>query len=234
VRRAWLAVAIVIAVAGCGSSTSKNSQTSTAAGSATSAAAGSAAPAGCRTVPVPAPKGPQHIPPPKLKLDPNRTYTVTVVTNCGTFAFNLDVKQSPKTSASIDYLVKRGFYNGLTFHRVAQGFVIQGGDPIGDGSGGPGYTVVEAPPPNTQYVQGDVAMAKTEAEPPGASGSQFFVVTGANVTQSAGLTPDYALAGKVISGIGVVEKIGSLPTTPPGDGMPSPSVVMSSVTVASH
>ena len=76
------------------------------------------------------------------------------VTNCGTFAFNLDVKRSPKTSASIDYLVRRGFYNGLTFHRVAEGFVIQGGDPIGDGSGGPGYTVVEAPPPNTQYVAG--------------------------------------------------------------------------------
>ena len=147
---------------------------------------------------------------------------------------HLDVKQSPKTSASIDYLVKRGFYNGLTFHRVAEGFVIQGGDPMGNGSGGPGYTVVEAPPPSTQYVQGDVAMAKTEIRASRRLGSQFFVVTGANVTQSAGLTPAYALAGKVTSGIGVVKQIGSLPTNPPGDGMPSPSVVMSSVKVASH
>jgi peptidyl-prolyl cis-trans isomerase B (cyclophilin B) len=157
-----------------------------------------------------------------------------VVTNCGTFAFALDVRQSPKTAASIYYLVKRGFFDGLTFHRVVPGFVIQGGDPAGNGSGDPGYTVVEPPPPNTQYVRGDVAMAKAGTQPSGASGSQFFVVTGANVTQSAQLTPDYALAGKVVSGIDVVERIGSLPVSPPGDGMPTPAVVMSSVTVSSR
>jgi cyclophilin family peptidyl-prolyl cis-trans isomerase len=241
VLRAWLAVAIVTGLAGCGSSSTSPSSTSTAAagsttstaaggGSGTTSAPGSASPAGCRAVPVPAPKGPQHLPPPNVKLDPSRTYTVTVVTNCGTFAFDLAVKQSPKTSASIDYLVGRGFYNGLTFHRVAAGFVIQGGDPLGNGSGGPGYSVVEAPPAGTQYVRGVVAMAKTETDPPGASGSQFFVVTGPNV----GLPPDYAVAGKVVSGIGVVERIGSLPTSPPGDGMPTPSVVMSKVTVSSR
>ena len=183
---------------------------------------------------VPPPKGPQHLAAPRVKLAPGRTYTVTVVTNCGTFAFALDVRQSPKTSASIYSLVKRGFFDGLTFHRVAAGFVIQGGDPAGNGTGGPGYTVVEAPPANTQYVRGDVAMAKTGSQPPGASGSQFFIVTGANVTQSAGLTPDYALAGKVVSGIDVVERIGALPTNPPGDGAPTPPVVMSHVTVSSR
>jgi cyclophilin family peptidyl-prolyl cis-trans isomerase len=155
-----------------------------------------------------------------------------VATNCGTFAFTLDVKTSPKTSASFYSLVKRGFFNGLTFHRVAAGFVIQGGDPSGTGGGGPGYTVVEPPPKSTQYVQGDVAMAKTQADPAGASGSQFFVVTAANATQSAGLTPDYALVGKVVSGQNVVNAIGSLPTMPQGDGTPSPAVVMSSVTVS--
>jgi peptidyl-prolyl cis-trans isomerase B (cyclophilin B) len=230
VRRACLAVLIVIGAAGCGSSASSPTTTTT---TTTHTATASPAPAACRSVPVPPAKGQQHVPPPHLRLDPSRTYTVTVVTNCGTFAFALDVKHSPKTSASIYYLVKRGFFNGLTFHRVAAGFVIQGGDPAGNGSGGPGYTVVEPPPSNTQYVRGDVAMAKTQTDPAGASGSQFFIVTGANVTQSAGLTPDYALAGKVVSGIDVVEKIGSLPTNPPGDGMPSPSVVMSSVTVSS-
>jgi peptidyl-prolyl cis-trans isomerase B (cyclophilin B) len=185
-------------------------------------------------VAVPAPKGPQHLAPPHITLDPARTYTVTAVTNCGTFAFTLDVKQSPKTSASIYYLVKRGFYTGLTFHRVAAGFVIQGGDPLGNGTGGPGYSVVEPPPASTQYVRGDVAMAKTQTDPRGASGSQFFIVTAPNVTQSAGLTPDYALAGKVVSGIDVVEKIGSLPTNPSGDGTPSPAVVMTSVTVSTR
>jgi peptidyl-prolyl cis-trans isomerase B (cyclophilin B) len=180
----------------------------------------------------PAPKPNGHLSAPHLRLDPHRTYTVTIVTNCGTFAFSLDVAQSPKTSASFYSLVKRGFFDGLAFHRVAAGFVIQGGDPTGTGAGGPGYTVVEAPPRNTQYVLGDVAMAKTETQPAGASGSQFFIVTAPNVTQSAGLTPDYALLGKVVSGINVVEKIGSLPTNPPQDGSPTPAVVMSSVTVS--
>jgi cyclophilin family peptidyl-prolyl cis-trans isomerase len=110
--------------------------------------------------------------------------------------------------------------------------VIQGGDPTGTGAGGPGYTVVEQPPRGTQYIRGDVAMAKAASQPAGASGSQFFVVTAANATQSAGLTPDYALLGKVVSGIDVVQRIDALPTTPAGDGMPTPPVVMSSVTVA--
>ena len=186
--------------------------------------------ASCRTVSVPAPKGSPNLKAPSLRLDPAKTYTVTVATNCGTFAFTLDVKQSPKTSASIDYLVKRSFFDGLTFHRVAAGFVIQGGDPLGNGSGGPGYTVVEAPPPGTRYVRGVVAMAKTQTDPSGASGSQFFVVTGAD----AGLPPQYAVAGTVVSGIGVAEKIGSLPTNPPGDGAPTPPVVMSKVTVSTR
>jgi peptidyl-prolyl cis-trans isomerase B (cyclophilin B) len=173
----------------------------------------------------------KSLPAPHLTLDPSKTYTVTVQTNCGSFAFTLDVKGSPKTSASFYYLVKHHFFDGVSFHRVATGFVIQGGDPTGTGNGGPGYTVVEAPPQSTQYVQGDVAMAKTQAQPAGASGSQFFVVTAANATQSAGLTPDYALLGKVVSGLSVVAKIGSLPTNPPQDGTPSPAVVMSSVTV---
>jgi peptidyl-prolyl cis-trans isomerase B (cyclophilin B) len=187
---------------------------------------------GCRKVAAPAPKGPQHLPAPTLKLDESKTYTVTVQTNCGTFAFTLDVKDSPKTSASIYSLVKRGFYDGLTFHRVVAGFVIQGGDPLGDGSGGPGYQVVEPPSQNVQYIRGDVAMAKTQTDPRGASGSQFFVVTGANVTQSAGLTPDYALAGKVVSGYSTVQRIDVLPTNPPQDGAPVVPVVMSRVTVA--
>jgi peptidyl-prolyl cis-trans isomerase B (cyclophilin B) len=178
---------------------------------------------------VPAAKGAPHLAPPTLRLNPNQTYTVSVTTNCGTFAFQLNVKDSPKTSACFYSLVKRGFFDGLTFHRVATGFVIQGGDPTGTGAGGPGYTVVEPPPKNTQYVAGDVAMAKTQTQPSGASGSQFFIVTAANATQSAGLTPDYALVGKVVSGMNVVQTIGALPTTPPQDGAPNPAVVMSRV-----
>jgi peptidyl-prolyl cis-trans isomerase B (cyclophilin B) len=238
VRLLGLLVAVVLALDACGSSsthsaTTSSTPTTSASAPTSSASTQSVAAAGpCRVVPAPKPRPPQHLSPPHFQLDPSRTYTVTVVTNCGTFAFTLDVKQSPKTSASFYYLVKRRFFDDVTFHRVAAGFVIQGGDPTGTGAGGPGYTVVEAPPKDTQYVRGDVAMAKTETQPPGASGSQFFIVTTANATRSAGLTPDYALAGKVVSGLGVVEKIGVLPTNPQGDGEPTPVVVMSSVTVA--
>lgn len=231
-RRAWPILALVVGLAGCGDSHSSSTSTSATSTAAATTSTAAAAKAPCTTVEVPPPKGASHLSAPHLRLDPHRTYTVTIATNCGTFAFTLDVTQSPKTSASFYYLVKRGFFDGVTFHRVASGFVIQGGDPTGTGAGGPGYTVVEAPPRSTQYALGDVAMAKTATQPSGASGSQFFIVTAANATQSAGLTPDYALLGKVVSGIGVVEKIGSLPTNPPGDGSPTPAVVMSSVTVS--
>ena len=116
------------------------------------------------------------------------------------------MKDSPNTTASFAALVKKGFFDGLTFHRIVPGFVIQGGDPSGDGTGGPGYTTVDTPPSDAKYTKGVVAMAKGGAEPPGTSGSQFFVVTGDDV----GLPPDYALLGKVTSGIAVVEKIGKL------------------------
>jgi len=246
VRRANLILALAVGLAvaaglaGCGggsssaSTSAASAQASTPSTTASTPSATASVPAkhACRTVRVPTPKRGGHLSAPHLTLDPHRTYTVKVVTNCGTFAFTLDVAQSPKTSASFYSLVKRGFFDGLTFHRVAAGFVIQGGDPTGTGAGGPGYTVVEAPPKNTQYVLGDVAMAKTQAQPAGASGSQFFIVTAPNVTESAGLTPDYALAGKVTTGISVVEKIGALPTNPPQDGAPTTPVVMSSVTVS--
>lgn len=221
-------------MAGCGSSTHSTASTAPTASTAaagTPSSASTTAASGCHSVPTPKPHAPQNLKAPTLKLDPAKTYTVTVTTNCGTFSFVLDVRQQPKTSASVYSLVKRGFYDGLLFQRVAASFVIQGGSPIDQDAGGPGYTVVEAPPSSTQYLRGDVAMAKTAAQPSGASGSQFFVVTGANVSQSDGLTPVYALAGKVTSGQDVVDAIGALPTNPPQDGTPSPAVVMERVTV---
>ena len=139
-------------------------------------------------------------------LDESKTYEIVVDTNKGSFTFELATKTSPCTTASIAGLVQKGFFDGLTFHRIVPGFVIQGGDPAGNGSGGPGYSTVDAPPQDTQYVKGLVAMAKGGNEPAGTSGSQFFVVTGANV----GLDPDYAVLGRVTEGLDVVEKIGAL------------------------
>ena len=147
-------------------------------------------------------------------FEDGKTYDVVVDTNKGSFTFELATKTSPCTTASIAGLVKKAFFDGLTFHRIVPGFVIQGGDPAGTGSGGPGYSTVDAPPKDTQYTKGLVAMAKTAQDPPGTSGSQFFVVTGANV----GLPPDYAVLGHVTHGMDVVEKIGKLgnPSDPSG------------------
>jgi cyclophilin family peptidyl-prolyl cis-trans isomerase len=154
---------------------------------------------------------------------------VTLATNCGTIEIHLDVRQAPTTTASFAYLVKRGFYDDLTFHRVAADFVIQGGDPNGDGSGGPGYSVVEPPPSNLRYTLGTVAMAKTSVDPVGTSGSQFFIVTTAN----ASLPPQYALVGKVVGSLVGVEAISKLATNPPEDGAPLKPVVISSATLSS-
>lgn len=227
VRLVITTIAVCLLAAGltaCGGGKKKSaSSTPAASGPAASAPQGP-----CRQVAAPTPKGPQHLPKPTLKLDPSKTYTATVTTNCGTFAFTLDVKDSPKTSASFDYLAKRGFYDGLTFHRVAAGFVIQGGDPLGNGAGGPGYSIVEPPPRSVRYTRGVVAMAKAQNEPSGASGSQFYVVTG----EDAQLPPQYALLGHVVQGQSVVDAIGALPTNPPQDGMPTQPVVISKLSVA--
>jgi peptidyl-prolyl cis-trans isomerase B (cyclophilin B) len=148
-----------------------------------------------------------------------------VETSEGTFTIRLAPKVSPNTVASFEMLARKGFFDGTTFHRIVPGFVIQGGDPTGTGTGGPGYTVVDTPPPGTRYTQGVVAMAKTQSEPAGTSGSQFFVVTGADV----GLPPDYAVLGKVTSGLGTVLKIGKLGD--PQTEQPTKTVTVRKITI---
>jgi peptidyl-prolyl cis-trans isomerase B (cyclophilin B) len=159
------------------------------------------------------------------RLDPRKSYVVTARTNLGIFAFDLDVKDSPCTTASFASLVRKRFFDGTRFHRIVPGFVIQGGDPSGKGTGGPGYSVVDTPPATARYTKGVVAMAKTGAEPAGTSGSQFFVVT----SQGGVLPPDYALLGKVTRGLAVVERIGSLGNA---QEQPTRRVVIRSMTVA--
>jgi peptidyl-prolyl cis-trans isomerase B (cyclophilin B) len=160
---------------------------------------------GCKEVETPQPKR-VSLKAPKQTVRRGERLTAVVRTSCGSFEIALDTKRAPKTANSFAYLAEKGFYDDLTFHRIVPGFVIQGGDPLGSGLGGPGYTVVEKPPANLAYTKGVVAMAKSSADPPGASGSQFYVVTGAD----AGLPPEYALVGKVSKGYPVVARIGKL------------------------
>jgi peptidyl-prolyl cis-trans isomerase B (cyclophilin B) len=218
------ASASALALGACGTSATR-AGTASAADSSSSA---TGADGGCRQVSAPTPRGPQHVPPPTQALNPAKHYVVTLSTNCGAIAIQLDVKRAPRTTASFAYLVRRGFYNDLTFHRVAANFVIQGGDPNGDGSGGPGYTIVERPPANLRYTLGTVAMAKTGTDPAGASGSQFFIVT----TGETALPAQYALVGRVVGSMAGVSAIAKLPTIPPQDGAPISPVVISRATMS--
>jgi peptidyl-prolyl cis-trans isomerase B (cyclophilin B) len=179
--------------------------------------------AGCKKVAAPEPKQ-VSLKAPKQTLKKGEEATAVVRTSCGSFEIALDTTRAPKTANSFAYLAEEGFYDDLTFHRIVPGFVIQGGDPLGTGSGGPGYTVVEKPPANLAYTKGTVAMAKSSAEPPGSSGSQFYVVTGAD----AGLPPEYALVGKVSQGLDVVERIGKLGTP---TEKPKQTVLIETITI---
>ncbi len=137
-------------------------------------------------------------------LDPKKAYTLKLKTSCGDIEIALDVKRAPTTSNSVAFLTREKFYDGTFFHRLVPQFVIQGGDPTGQGSGGSGYQVVEKPPADLKYDEGVVAMAKGPNDPPGASGSQLFIVSG---PQGKNLPPEYALLGKVTKGMDVVAKI---------------------------
>ncbi len=145
------------------------------------------------------------------------------------FEIALDTRSSPKTVSSFAHMAREGLYDDTIFHRIVPGFVIQGGDPLGTGRGGPGYSVDEAPPSDTVYTKGTVAMAKTAFEPPGRSGSQFYVVTAAD----AGLPAEYALLGEVSSGEDVVDRISELGDPASGDtGTPLATVVIRTITVS--
>jgi cyclophilin family peptidyl-prolyl cis-trans isomerase len=209
---ALLALLVIpFALVACGGD-EKSAEDTTTEATTTSASSG-----GCETKERPAPKDVGNLSAPTDSLDASKTYTITFKTSCGDFTVKLDVEKAPKTSASVYALAKDGFYDETFFHRIVPGFVIQGGDPAGDGSGGPGYTVQDNVPQDAAYTHGVVAMAKTAVEPAGTSGSQFFVVTG----QDVGLPPDYAILGTVTEGIDVVDRIGKL-----GDASEQPTKIV--------
>jgi peptidyl-prolyl cis-trans isomerase B (cyclophilin B) len=181
---------------------------------------------GCERAEEPKAKDVEDIRRRPAKLERGKTYTAVLDTTCGRIDIRLASRQAPKTVASFIGLVRQDFYDGLPFHRIVPGFVAQGGDPEGTGEGGPGYEVVEAPPSDVRYDKGTVAMAKTELDDPGTSGSQFFIVTG----DDAGLPPDYALLGKVQGGDDVLQRLDQVPNDP-ADNKPTEPVVIRDVTI---
>jgi len=149
--------------------------------------------------------------------------TIVMETSCGVINIELDREAGGPIPNSIAFLAAKGFYDGLTFHRVVPDFVLQGGDPDGTGGGGPGYEVVGAVPEGYQYKVGDVAMAKTTTAPAGSSGSQFFVVSSENGAASLSQMPDYGILGHATDAVSkaTIQRIADLAVT---DGKPSQPV----------
>lgn len=137
---------------------------------------------------------------PAMKIDANKTYTATIKTDKGDIVVELNAKAAPITTNNFVFLAREGFYDGLVFHRVEPGFVIQGGDPNGDGRGGPGYTIPDEKS-GISHETGVIAMAKTNQ--PNSAGSQYYITLGA----ATFLDANYTAFGKVTKGMDVVQKI---------------------------
>jgi len=165
--------------------------------------------------------------PSAVSLDPSKTYVATITTNFGVIKIRLDVENAPIGTEHFVKLARDGFYDGLTWHRASTDFVIQGGDPNGDGSGGSGSPVV-AEVPTDHYPLGSLAAAKTGADPAGTFDSQFFIVTGSH---GATLPNDYARFGMVIEGLDVAQKIEALAPAS-GDGPPTQPATIESIKIS--
>ena len=161
--------------------------------------------------------------PPPMCIDPSRRYSAGIVTSKGTVVVNLDPLAAPKTVNNFVFLARYHYFDGIVFHRVIPGFVLQGGDPTGTGTGGPGYRFEDELPKPGRYELGSLAMANSG---PDTNGSQFFVISGPSGVR---LPPKYSLFGKVVKGMDVVSVIDALGTP---SGKPKERVVIESVTVA--
>src|SRR3989339_1114932 len=140
----------------------------------------------------------QALPSPESQIDQNKTYQAVLTSTAGEIIINLNVKQTPITANNFVYLANKGFYNNTIFHRVIEGFMIQGGDPQGTGSGGPGYRFDDEPFEG-EYTRGTVAMANSG---PNTNGSQFFIMH-----QDYALPKNYVVFGKMESGFETLDKI---------------------------
>ncbi len=141
-----------------------------------------------------------------MAIDPNNNYIATIHTNLGDFTVELFASEAPLTVNNFVFLSREGFYDGVLFHRVIKEFMVQTGDPRGDGTGGPGYRF-EDEPVSRSYSRGIVAMANAG---PNTNGSQFFIVHGTNVN----LPPSYTIFGQVSSGLDTVDLIANTPVQP--------------------
>ena len=158
---------------------------------------------------------------PPMTIDQNKQYTATIKTSYGDIVLELFPKDAPVTVNNFVFLARQGFYNGVKFHRVVKGFVIQGGDPTGTGTSGPGYRFADEKI-TKDYVAGTLAMANAGAN---TNGSQFFITL---ADLSGSLPKNYTIFGQVTKGFDVVQKIGDVPVQ---GSSPVKGVIIDSVTI---
>ena len=161
--------------------------------------------------------------PPPMCIDPAKRYSATMETSMGTLVIALDAAAAPKTVNNFVFLARYHYFDTVTFHRVINGFVCQGGDPEGTGRGGPGYRFEDELPAAGRYEIGSLAMANAG---PNTNGSQFFLISGPSGVR---LPPQYSLFGKVVKGLEIVEAMQSVPTD--RNDKPLTPLVINSVTV---
>ena len=159
---------------------------------------------------------------PPAALPAGETRTVVIETAKGSITIKVEADLGPLAAGNFVALAACGFYDGIVFHRLMPGFVIQGGDPMGTGSGGPGYEFPNDPV-NVPYARGVVAMANAGRD---TNGSQFFIVLA-----DAGLDPDYSVFGRVTAGMETVDMIAAMPNSGGQAGTALEPVAMDSVTV---
>jgi cyclophilin family peptidyl-prolyl cis-trans isomerase len=162
--------------------------------------------------------------PPELAIDPSASYSATIRTNRGDITATLYADEAPNTVNNFVFLARQGFYDGVIFHRVIEGFMIQGGDPTGTGTGGPGYRFADelGASRSRGYKMGTLAMANAG---PNTNGSQFFIMH-----VDYGLPPQYAVFGKTTGGLDVVDEIARTATD--GRDRPLEDVVIQTVEIA--
>jgi len=158
-----------------------------------------------------------------MTIDPRKSYTATIETTVGTMTLELFASEAPKTVNNFVVLARDGFYDGVIFHRVIKGFMIQGGDPQGTGMGGPGYRFADEPV-KRPYTRGTLAMANAG---PNTNGSQFFIMH-----QDYPLPPQYTIFGQLLSGEDVLDKIANTPTN--RQDRPTTPITISKVTITEH
>jgi peptidylprolyl isomerase len=159
---------------------------------------------------------------PPMCIDSSKRYSALMVTSKGSITFALDAEAAPKTVNSFVFLARYHYFDGIVFHRIIPGFVVQGGDPTGTGTGGPGYRFEDELPKPGRYEIGSLAMANAG---PNTNGSQFFIISGPSGTQ---LPPNYSLFGKAVNGLDV---IAALEAAGSASGKPTEGVRIESVTI---